>query len=121
MQKCLGDNEECVPYYLCVNGTINRDGTNIITPRMGKRDCVDVFEQCCKTRDILPERPKRLNALETPTSSVGASPSREDLSRCGVRNPDGVGYFRISGFTNGEAEYGEFSLQKVLLFNNVHH
>lgn len=50
LQPCNGGAGECVPYYLCVNGTINTDGSDLLDIRFGEgEECVDYFEQCCAT------------------------------------------------------------------------
>lgn len=53
-KPCNGGAGECVPYYLCVNGTINTDGSDLLDIRFGEgEECVDYFEQCCDTGDVL--------------------------------------------------------------------
>lgn len=75
-----------MPYYLCVNGTINTDGSDLLDIRFGEgEECVDYFEQCCATGNVLvtPVMPPNLNPI--PVSGG-----------CGLRNAEGVG-FRITG------------------------
>jgi plasma kallikrein len=76
-----------------VNGTINTDGSDLLDIRFGEgEECVDYFEQCCATGDVLPSPPP-------PTQPVVIQ------STCGFRNAEGVG-FRITGNSDGESEYG---------------
>lgn len=42
-----------MPYYLCVNGSINKDGSDLLDIRVDVEECVDYFEQCCATGDTL--------------------------------------------------------------------
>lgn len=85
-----------MPYYLCVNGTINTDGSDLLDIRFGEgEECVDYFEQCCATGNVLPERP-----VLPPTKEP------QIQNQCGFRNAEGVG-FRITGNTDGESEYGK--------------
>lgn len=76
-----------------MNGTINTDGSDLLDIRFGEgEECVDYFEQCCATGDVLPNpRP--------PPTPIAVS------NQCGFRNAEGVG-FRITGNSDGEAEYG---------------
>lgn len=102
LQPCNDGLGECVPYYLCVNGTINTDGSDLLDIRIGEgEECVDYFEQCCATGDVLPVPPP--NVLPPPTIPVSDQ-------KCGYRNAEGVG-FRITGNTDGESEYGWFKLK----------
>lgn len=75
-----------MPYYLCVNGTINTDGSDLLDIRFGEgEECVDYFEQCCATGNVLeiPIMPPNLNPIPV-------------TGGCGLRNAEGVG-FRITG------------------------
>lgn len=84
-------NCECVPYYLCHNGSILENGTGIIDIRaLGQ--CENYLDVCCKP-------PDRIEKV-TP-------PPVEKKGTCGQRHPQGVG-FRITGDVNGEAQFGEF-------------
>lgn len=87
----------CVPYYLCSqNNTVIQDGSTIIDIRFGEEDttqkCVDYFEQCCGSNEILQEKPK-------------IPPIDVHENGCGYRNTDGVG-FKITGNRDNEAEFG---------------
>jgi plasma kallikrein len=79
-----------------VNGTINTDGSDLLDIRLGaEEECVDYFEQCCATGDVLEKRPP-------PSQPIVVQ------STCGFRNAEGVG-FRITGNSDGESEYGKKS------------
>ena len=56
-QPCNGGRGECVPYYLCVNGTAGSDFLDIklinVSEAMTDGECVDYFEQCCPTENIV--------------------------------------------------------------------
>lgn len=56
--------------------------------------CVDYFEQCCETGEILP-----------PTHTTPPPNPILRSATCGYRNVEGVG-FRITGNNDNEAEYG---------------
>lgn len=103
-QKC-GPLSECVPYYLCSNGSIITDGQNILDIRGAFKTeqvkCVDYFEQCCDIEDIVP--PPQIQQKPSVTSQ-----------KCGYSNTNGVG-FRITGNKNNEAEYGEFPWMMAIL------
>lgn len=84
----------CVPYYLCNNGTINKNGQGIIDIRINDGPCDSYLEVCC-SKDFQVDQPI------TPT------PPPEKKIGCGLRNPDGVA-FRITGDNDNEAQFGEF-------------
>lgn len=45
-----------MPYYLCVNGSINTDGTDLLDIRFSEgEECVDYFEQCCDVGGVAKE------------------------------------------------------------------
>jgi hypothetical protein len=91
----MGGLGECVPYYLCKDGQINTDGTDLLDIRFNEEtECVDYLEQCCETGDVLP-LDQKLPPPNIPETS----------SKCGYRNADGIG-FRITGNNDGESEYG---------------
>jgi kallikrein len=95
------DECECVPFYLCVNGTINTNGVGVIDIRI-KDECDDYLEICCNKND---------------TTAVTRSPSKVIDKGCGFRNPDGVGY-RIIGDTNNEAQFGEFPWMVAVFYKS---
>ncbi|KZC07692.1 Serine proteinase stubble [Dufourea novaeangliae] len=104
--KPLPDDCECVPYYLCRNGTVLEDGIGLIDIRSGFNDevghgtCPNYLDHCCKTPDVL-----------QPGEQVTPRPPQR--KGCGQRHPDGVG-FRITGFEN-EAQFGEFPWMVAIL------
>lgn len=131
LQPCNGGAGECVPYYLCVNGTINTDGSDLLDIRFGEgEECVDYFEQCCATGDVLPERPPSIPGPGTgtgigPGPGVGPGPGNvgqqtQSPNQCGYRNAEGVG-FRITGNTDGESEYGQWSKSISDYFIQIQH
>jgi plasma kallikrein len=81
---------------LCKDGVINTDGSDLLDIRFNEEnECVDYFEQCCATGEILPPEQK----IPPPHETV-------KQAKCGFRNAEGVG-FRITGNSDREAEYGE--------------
>ena len=90
---------ECVPYYLCNNGTIIEDGLGIIDIRIDDGPC-DYLSICCEPKDRAPGPP----TPKPPAEREG----------CGKRNPKGVG-FRITGAKDHEAQFGEFPWMVALL------
>lgn len=99
---CTGYEMECVPYYLCKNGTINRKGGGVVDIRIGEDDkepeC-PFLEECCSL------------SSKTKTPSITIPPKEEG---CGYRNPEGVG-FKISGARDHESEFGEFPWMVALI------
>ncbi|XP_014289643.1 phenoloxidase-activating factor 2 [Halyomorpha halys] len=91
-----GDKCTCVPYYQCLNGTINTDGTGLLNIRM-RTVCEDYMEECCKE----------------PTNTT-LMPIEVPRKGCGQRRPEGAG-FRITGDNSGEAQFGEFPWMVALL------
>lgn len=84
---------ECVPYYLCLNGSIITSGEGILDVRLGADDdpeperhpCPEFFDTCCilKSKEIVNEK--------VPETKVPiAKPEK-----CGVRNKEGVGFTLI--------------------------
>ncbi|CAH1717475.1 unnamed protein product [Chironomus riparius] len=103
-----GMDGKCVPLANCINGTIVKNGFGMIDPRFHKDvdlrentngQCEDYLEECC-----------RLNTI-SPISTIIPN---EQVTECGIRNGDGVGV-RITGASDGEAEYGEFPWMVALL------
>ncbi|XP_025834689.1 phenoloxidase-activating factor 2 [Agrilus planipennis] len=96
MSSCL-----CVPYYLCKNGSLIKDGVGIIDIRIQDNPCSDYLETCCGSseRVVDPITPK-----PDPAKTIG----------CGHHNPEGVG-FRITGNKDNEAQFGEFPWMTAVL------
>lgn len=138
-QPCTSPNGlpgECVPYYLCKDGKINNDGSDLLDIRFNEESpCVDYFEQCCETGEILTEptyRPPTGPPVGPPNNGGGGhiDPGTGtghvppvDLNngklppvqqKCGFRNSEGIG-FRITGNSDNEAEYGEFPWMVAIL------
>lgn len=105
-KPCNGGLGECVPYYLCKDGKINTDGSDLLDIRFNEEsECIDYFEQCCETGDVLPTP-----VIPTPPPEKHTSVTQV----CGLRNAEGVG-FRITGNNDGESEYGEFPWMVAIL------
>lgn len=86
-----------MPYYLCKEGKINTDGSDLLDIRFNEEnECIDYFEQCCETGDV-----KTDVIIPTTTKPIIGQ-------GCGLRNAEGVG-FRITGNNDGESEYGGMS------------
>lgn len=87
---------ECVPYYLCANGSIITDGEGILDVRFGEEDnpdkkfhpCKGLFNTCCTLKSDKPIIPPILKKIG-----------------CGHRNDEGVG-FRVTDRDN-ESQFGE--------------
>lgn len=95
-----GGSCECVPYYLCNNNTIIRDGYGVIDIRIDDGPC-DYLSVCCNVPDKV-------------TEPITPPPNVNKPKGCGVRNPDGVG-FRIKGDKDNEAQFGEFPWMVAVL------
>lgn len=88
---------ECVPYYLCANGSIITDGEGILDVRFGEEDnpdktfhpCKGLFNTCCSLKSDKPIIPP-----------IVKKPG------CGHRNYEGIG-FRVTDRDN-ETQFGEF-------------
>ncbi|CAG9807946.1 unnamed protein product [Chironomus riparius] len=106
-KPCNNGNGECVPYYLCKEGKINTDGSDLLDIRFNEEnECIDYFEQCCDTGDVKTD--PIVNVTTKPIGGQG----------CGLRNAEGVG-FRITGNNDGESEYGEFPWMLAILKEEV--
>lgn len=93
---CSGYNMDCVPYFYCKNGTLNKKGVGIFDIRFGEdenevKECPSL-EVCCDMS----------TKSKTPLIIL---PSKQEEG-CGYRNTEGVG-MKISGIRN-ETEFGEF-------------
>lgn len=103
---CSGHKMECVPYYLCKNGTINRKGGGVVDIRLGEEDkepeC-PFLEECCSL------------SSKTKTPIIKIPPKHEG---CGYRNSEGVG-FKISGARDHESEFGEFPWMVALIKQSI--
>lgn len=89
-------------YYLCAEGSLITDGTNIIDIRGGFEDtvqgeaqsCSSYIDVCCETGDVLEKMVKPVVPITV-------------ANKCGMRNFNGVG-FKITEDKNNEAEFGKF-------------
>ncbi|KAG5871975.1 hypothetical protein JTB14_003100 [Gonioctena quinquepunctata] len=104
----VGENQttcehECVPFYLCNNGSMNTNGERIIDIRMERDNlpCTDIFHVCCKLEDRSPQNP-----TETPPTSIRKG--------CGYRHPNGM-RFKITGNNENEAQFAEFPWMVALI------
>jgi len=101
---------ECVPYYLCKNGTIITDGSGLIDIRssfgsLSAEDskCPGYLDVCCKDPDFVAPKPRE----------------PIHVAKCGRRNSEGL-LTRIQGFTSGESQFGEWPhMVAVLREDNV--
>lgn len=83
-----GKIRECVPYYLCIDGKVNKNGANVINVRFGGGEkCVEYFEECCEVEKF--------------------EEARNEENFCGVRKV-GKKSYKITENNDGEAEFGEF-------------
>lgn len=90
-----------MPYYLCDNGKVKVDGSDLIDIRFNaENECDSYFEICCDTGKV----------ETTPIQTITLPPP---LS-CGYRNSNGVS-MRITGAENQEAEFGEFPWMVAVL------
>lgn len=134
-----------MPYYLCKDGKINTDGSDLLDIRFNEEaPCVDYFEQCCETGEVLlpsqttpiPHIPGGDSKIPGNTGGVVPPPGGNTggvipppggntggttghiptptQQKCGFRNSEGVG-FRITGNNDNEAEYGEFPWMVAIL------
>lgn len=98
---------ECVPYYLCKNGTVITDGEGLLDIRFGGEDnpdrsrhpCTGLFETCCIDRAEEPITP-------IPSTNKPDVDDEDSFAGCGYRNKDGVG-FRITGDKDNESQFGK--------------
>lgn len=113
-KPCDGGKGECVPYYLCKDGQLIVDGTDLLDIRFNdENECIDYFEQCCNTGDVTSEPLK-----PSPGVPINPPPVPPLQAGCGHRNTEGVG-FRITGNSDHEAEYGEFPWMLAILKEEV--
>lgn len=104
LQPCPVNGGECVPYYLCANGTIITDGEGILDVRFGEEDnpdktlhpCKGLFNTCCTLKSDKP-------LIEPIPRKAG----------CGHRNYEGVG-FRVTDRDN-ESQFGEFPWMAAII------
>ncbi|XP_050312674.1 phenoloxidase-activating factor 2-like [Anthonomus grandis grandis] len=92
---------ECVPYYNCINGSINTNGEGIIDIRLNDGPCSSYLEVCCEKKATVKE-------------PITPAPPPEKPTGCGYRHPEGVG-FRITGDKEQEAQFGEFPWMVAVL------
>ncbi|XP_044761176.1 phenoloxidase-activating factor 2-like [Coccinella septempunctata] len=91
----------CVPYYLCNNGSVNTNGEGVIDIRINDGPCGDYIDICCDKE-------------KTTDNPITPPPRPEKSTGCGFRNPDGIA-FRITGDNDNEAQYGEFPWMVAVL------
>lgn len=98
LQPC--EYGECVPYYLCLNGSIITSGEGILDVRFGADDdpeperhpCPDFFDTCCSLKS------------EVFVKEV-VKPPLEKNEKCGVRNKKGAVFTLIE--RENESQFGE--------------
>lgn len=98
----------CVPFYLCSDGEIVDDGSNIIDPR--KKPAQD--EELPLDDKYVPPGcgPYHVCCREPGTATV-----RPYEHRCGTRNPGGINGRILTAQGSGEAEFGEWPWQAAIL------
>merc|ERR1711863_254010 len=91
---------ECVPYYQCHNGSIITDGGGLIDIRNGfgilspeESKCPGFLDVCCRDPDFVPPPPP---------------PVVKYYPKCGQRHRNGLGVRIQSGFSDNEAQFGEW-------------
>ncbi|KAJ0169978.1 hypothetical protein K1T71_014584 [Dendrolimus kikuchii] len=94
---------QCVSYYLCVNNTINKDGTSVIDIRLNDGRCPNYMDTCCLEGDT--------SEPQTTQEPTIIEPERVG---CGWRNPNGVGFVAV-GVTQSETQFGEFPWMVAVL------
>lgn len=113
-QSCFlinGDPGECVPPHLCLNGKVNRNGTFLIDIRLESASGCHFLEDCCDTGQIAPVTlPPPILTGDDPQGGympkTPVTPTVSRITRCGLRNPNGLGY-RIMEVVDNESEYGK--------------
>ncbi|KAG8201919.1 hypothetical protein JTE90_027396 [Oedothorax gibbosus] len=97
----------CVPFYLCVDGEIVDDGSNIIDPRRKPQE-----EELPLNNEYTPPEcgPYHVCCKNPETSTV-----HPYEHRCGIRNPGGINGRILSANKKGEAEFGEWPWQAAVL------
>jgi len=110
-ELCQQQQFKCVPYYLCRDNEIITDGAGLIDIRFGQNknndsaDTSQTHSECSKFIDVCCRDPNAKIIEPTP------EPYRP---QCGRRNEFGVNA-RISGFTEGETQFGEFPWMAAVL------
>ncbi|XP_046384719.1 phenoloxidase-activating factor 2-like [Ischnura elegans] len=99
-------NCTCIPYYQCDNGNVIEDGASLIDVRLNTGGCDSVLEVCCAT-------PAKVHHEEEVVPDFEAS-ALDCVGSCGVVHPMGVS-MRITGTTEGEAQFGEFPWMAAIL------
>ena len=99
---------QCVPIYMCHNGTIVNNGAGSLeeragsnTPTVEDRKCPGQLDVCCQNPDLV---------TSTSTSTrPRPRPKVRDGRQCGKRNMDGLGTTgTIRGFNQSESQFGEW-------------
>ncbi|XP_060870685.1 uncharacterized protein LOC132945080 isoform X2 [Metopolophium dirhodum] len=99
-QSMPSDTCKCVPYYLCVNGTIVTSGKRLIDEWINKDRCPNSVDVCCYD-PIKSTKPTEI-------------PDPEHRTICGHWNPLGVKN-TITGESHNEAQFGEFPWMMAIL------
>ncbi|XP_053960408.1 uncharacterized protein LOC128864680 [Anastrepha ludens] len=93
--KICGIGKECVQRKLCKeDGTVKRFGQGMVDLKIDLENPCTYLETCCKVDEMLEQATPEIVPLV-------------QESHCGTRNAEGV-FFKITGATNGEAEFAEF-------------
>ena len=101
-QTCDEGRGECVKYYLCQDGKLNTDGSDLIDIRFdgdAGNECGHYLLSCCGIAKENIPHPVSNPQIDKPSVNKNQIPTR------GLRNKNGIG-FRISGGFN-ESEFDE--------------
>ncbi|XP_054724976.1 phenoloxidase-activating factor 2-like [Uloborus diversus] len=103
----LTENCLCVPFYQCVDGEIVDDGSNILDPRRKPQEeelpIDDIYE------------PPECGPYHVCCRNPETSTSKPYEHRCGIRNPGGINGRILSSTGKGEAKFGEWPWQALVL------
>ncbi|KAK4883387.1 hypothetical protein RN001_006706 [Aquatica leii] len=96
------DDCQCVPFYLCNNGTVVKDGSNLLQPRIGVNPCSNLGDICCE--------PYLINASMLPTPPTTKTNLIQD---CGY--PSNIELNASSFISNTTSKFGEFPWTILIL------
>ncbi|KAK8386544.1 hypothetical protein O3P69_010878 [Scylla paramamosain] len=100
-ERCQDGTKVCVPYYLCQDGKVITDGSGVIDIRTAS-GCSNYLDVCCAD----------------PHTTDPVTPDPGHVSRCGVRNYNGIDV-RIQGFQGNETQVAEFPWMSAVLKKEV--
>ncbi|CAL4076549.1 unnamed protein product, partial [Meganyctiphanes norvegica] len=114
----------CTPFFRCYDNEANSnldglaDDRTIIAAKPANEPsvCPVILDVCCHNL-VPPPQSQQQTPPQVPIQAGSRQPL-ESHEKCGVRNSEGVG-FTVSGFTEGQAQYGEFPWMVALLQSNT--